>query len=339
MNLINEIIKKIPNNLTDLEKARFIYIELGKILEFDTTTMRNCNESYFKKKINQQIDVMDLSSNMVNCHNWCDIYIKLLNYVGVKADKCKIGLIGHAWVLIYIDESVIYADATTGDNDLARIKSHLTTNNFYLIYNDNDDDIIDNPFDQEFYNTLREIDKNLGYEEERLNEKEKIEELRYNANQFDNLFDKVNFIFKNINLEKLGFFEGNFYINHVLNYCLDTFEMAHIKAVTLSKNLDDGEVDSIKCIMLENNDNSYYYIFSKLKGIYQIEKEKINKLFQMGYSIENHKTSLDLKNYKFFKRNSLNKLSQLRLKKEALYTKMYNNDDDLNFDTDKKRRI
>ena len=51
MNLVSMIIDKIPNDLNDLEKARFIYMELGKILEFDTTTLFNCNDIYFNEKI------------------------------------------------------------------------------------------------------------------------------------------------------------------------------------------------------------------------------------------------------------------------------------------------
>ena len=30
MNLKDEILSKMPNNLSDLEKARYLYIELGK---------------------------------------------------------------------------------------------------------------------------------------------------------------------------------------------------------------------------------------------------------------------------------------------------------------------
>ena len=43
--LIDSIIKSIPNNLSDIEKIRYIYITLGKVLNIDINTISSKNSS------------------------------------------------------------------------------------------------------------------------------------------------------------------------------------------------------------------------------------------------------------------------------------------------------
>ena len=74
MNLIEFIINKMPANLTDLEKARFIYVELGRLVFFDTSLMSNTNEEAYKKKFDRKIDITNLDDTFVNCQNWSHIY-------------------------------------------------------------------------------------------------------------------------------------------------------------------------------------------------------------------------------------------------------------------------
>ena len=42
--LIDSIIKNIPQNLSDIEKVRYIYITLGKELNIDINTLSSKNE-------------------------------------------------------------------------------------------------------------------------------------------------------------------------------------------------------------------------------------------------------------------------------------------------------
>lgn len=335
MNLVNEIINKMPDNLNKLEQARFIYIMLGKIVEFDTTTVFNCNYDLFNERKNKNIDITNLDSNLVNCFNWASIYTKLLQYINIKAEvKAK----EHAWVIIEIDNEIIYADATSGnETDLAKIKFNVKTENFYLL-NKKDVEFLSPMHNTRFIEKLDLIDKKLGIEAKRKNTHQQLEDIKKEVINISELTSKIEYIFHHIDTANLGFFEGNSYIKYVLTYCLNLNEMSHINSITLSKNLIDGSVNSIKCLTIDENRKISYYIFCKEKGIYSIKKEKIEKIFQMGYSVENFKEIKGIKNIRNFVRFSFTKEEKFSIKRETLYTKLYENDEELNFYPKQKSR-
>lgn len=335
MNLVKEIINKIPNNLNKLEQARFIYIELGKIVEFDTTTVFNSNYDLFNERKNKNIDITNLDSNLVNCFNWANIYTKLLQYINIKAE---VKANEHAWVILEIDNEIIYADATgSAETDLARIKANIKTNNFYLL-NKKDVEFLTPMHNTKFLEKLDLIDRKLGIEAKRKNTHEQLEKIKKEVNNINELTSKIEYIFHHIDTTKLGFFEGNSYIKYVLTYCLNSNEMSHINSITLSKNLIDGNVNSIKCLTVDDNKKISYYIFCKEKGIYSIKKEKIDKIFQMGYSVESFKEIKGIKDVRNFVRYNFTKEETFSTRRETLYTKLYENDKELNFCPKQKSR-
>ena len=100
MNLVVKIIDNMPSNLTDLEKSRYIYIELGKILEFDESTMRNTEKKHYDSNYNKKYKITKMNSTSVTCNNWADIYVELLELVNIKAFK-NVNPFGHASVNIF----------------------------------------------------------------------------------------------------------------------------------------------------------------------------------------------------------------------------------------------
>lgn len=52
--LVEEILQNMPDGLTQLEKARYIYIELGKQRTFDTRYYYG--NSSIRKKIHQEVE-------------------------------------------------------------------------------------------------------------------------------------------------------------------------------------------------------------------------------------------------------------------------------------------
>lgn len=335
MNLVSMIIDKIPNDLNDLEKARFIYMELGKILEFDTTTLFNCNDIYFNEKIKKDFDITNLTSNKVNCYNWSNIYVKLLELVHINAEVKEFN--DHAWVIMNIDNKTIYADATNNTSmDLAKIKYNIMTDNFYVLVEDDDDlDEFDIKDDTNNMTIIEEIDKKLGYDKKHERSFNELIKIKNKADLIENFVDKINFIFSSIDFSNMGFFEGNDFIRYILGFFLSNQLEYKIKAVTLSKTLLSGDVDSIKCITIEDNNTTYYYIFASDKGIYPISKEKIELIFNMGYAVENFKKIPNIKDVINFKKYDFSKKETIKLKKENLYIKMYKYDEDLNFNRKK----
>ena len=158
--LENIIKQKINNqNYTQLEIARIIYIELGKILSFNTDFLNNLSKSEY----NDIVKPSNFNKNQVICRIWSQLYCSLLKSYGIQAKICAFG---HAFVEFYINDEAWIADATYGSyTDLSRIKHGDYTTHFgkgYLKQNNQNpiiDESVTNPI-------IEKIDKKIGYIDE-----------------------------------------------------------------------------------------------------------------------------------------------------------------------------
>ena len=310
---LEQIISNMPDNLDDLEKARYIYIELGKILEFNTTTMFNSkSKHYFKKYYYKSIDINNCS-NKVTCTNWCEIYIKLLKKVGIKAQKYS-EYKSHAWVVIELDKK-IYADATLGSfSDLARIKSNLKPINFVPLIHNKKDNLKLEPYSKDFSNKIDSIDKKLGYKLERKNAHDALINLKNEVSNLPDTIAKVNYIFAHIDLSNFGFYEGKEYIKYVFDFV----GINDVMTFNMSKTEPNLAVTIIRCFVIEGN----YYIYYPKKNIEVINFDDLKKLFRSGFGV----TSSIMINGIFldrFKIYDFSKKDKLRLKRENLFTEYY----------------
>ena len=325
MNLIELIINKMPANLTDLEKARFIYVELGRLVFFDTSLISNTNEEAYRKRFDRQIDITNLDDTFVNCQNWSHIYSDLLNYVGIKNEIKVDDIFFHAWVNVYADKYIIYTDATGDrDMDLSRIKRSDKPGCFSLIdtVGDDEDLDIDNKFDQ----IIEDIDTKLGYTEEREKFYNEMLKLKHIVMDIPSLAEKMQYIIKHIDLKNRNFFDGSSYLKHVFFNCLGT-DYHKIESAKFSKTLLDGSVISIKCFYLYDNGKIHYYIYNGTDKFDEVDKEIFTKLTNMGYSVECYRNIPFIKGIREFTRYDASKKSKTKLQKEALYTKMYAKED------------
>lgn len=310
---LEQIISNMPDNLDDLEKARYIYIELGKILEFDTTTMFNSNSKYYYKNHYYKNININNCSNKVTCTNWCDIYIKLLNKVGIKALKHSEHK-SHAWVVIELDKK-IYADATLGAaSDLARIKSGIKPINFAPLDPNKNDCLKLSTYDKDFSDKIDSIDEKLGYKLERENAHDALINLKNEVSNLPDTIAKVNYIFAHIDLSDFGFYEGKEYIRYVF----DLVGINNVMTFNMSKTEPNLDVTIIRCFVIEGN----YYIYYPKKNIELINFNDFKKLVKAGFGV----TSSIMVNGIFlerFKIYDFSKKGKLRLKKENLFTKYY----------------
>ena len=102
----------MPKGLTQIEKARYIYIQLGKIFSYDERYITSESEEEKKQIFNKKIEDM-------------------LNRVGIKSKTVLIQgeRLGHAITELEIDEKEYFTDLT---HDLMNIKTGLKTNEFMI---------------------------------------------------------------------------------------------------------------------------------------------------------------------------------------------------------------
>lgn len=151
----NKILIDMPNGLTQIEKARYIYIHLGKYFSYDEKYITTESEEEKKQIFDRNIE--DIKDDKVVCTSLSRIYEDMLNRVGIKSKTVLIPgeRLGHAITELEIDEKKYFTDLT---HDLMNIKTGLKTKEF----------MAGKMEDNHEYTTLSEselqsIDNKIGY--------------------------------------------------------------------------------------------------------------------------------------------------------------------------------
>ena len=189
ISLKNSILKEMPKNLNDLEKARYLYLKLNEAVNYD--------EDYIISKstvtYHQRINFNNMQSNQVICKSWSSLYYDILMDAGFDASRVKIsgrtntGV--HKWVEIdFGSDGILIADGTnlfSGMTDLTRAKSGMPTQGFFL----NKGELIKNWYslknadfvkekNRNMSEQLRCVDTSLGYTQEGMYFQEVLEQLK-----------------------------------------------------------------------------------------------------------------------------------------------------------------
>ena len=124
---IDNIINKMPKNLSKIEKAYYVYLELGKILSENPEFVFN-NREEKEKSYNDVID----SKYYGICKSISELYVSILKdkRIGISADLVKEypeNTLTHIDAILKIDGKNYIANLIS---DLSRIKTSRRVNNF-----------------------------------------------------------------------------------------------------------------------------------------------------------------------------------------------------------------
>lgn len=163
--LVDSIIQSIPNNLTQLEKARYIYIELGKQRRFDTRYYYGNTST--RKRIYEKAQASRLKPNIIRnkktiiCVTLSEVYKNALKQIGIDCEIVPNGIFGDKHVIPIVtlnDEKRgklrIRADL---QQDLEAIQTGMSTVEFGTVNRYEKDYDVINEYD------LRKIDQKIGY--------------------------------------------------------------------------------------------------------------------------------------------------------------------------------
>lgn len=298
MSIKDKILLKMPTDLNDLEKARYLYIELGKLVSF-STKFQNTNDINFLDMMIKNVSIDKFNKNQVNCSMWSQLYSQLLNEVNIKNQIIDFG---HKYIEFYINDTRWVADATYETyNDLARIQNDDQTLCFgpaRFKFDNHSNDIV---LDKNTLDLLNNIDLKLGYNTDK---KENIIELKQFLNQIkngnfdiktisnnneidDELVLKIEFLFTKLGVLNLGFYESKDYVREIETYLLTEDEKDRVKGIELKRTNSDYEVDIVQCIYIYGEKQIYYYLLAPNLPIKRVTKENIIELSLLGYGIEN----------------------------------------------------
>lgn len=162
---LNKIIEKMPKDLTDIEKARYIYIELCKIFIYDekyVTGDQEVKHTIFEK----EPDVDNIEDNEIVCSSLSRLCIQMLEKVGIKAAGIYMNgrYEGHMAVVMQIGEGenkkYYHLNPTT---DLMEIKQGFKTMGFCSKPLDGEYLTFAEDFSTISEEEIKTIDDKLGY--------------------------------------------------------------------------------------------------------------------------------------------------------------------------------
>lgn len=293
--LVDYIIQSMPENLTQLEKARYIYIELGKQRRFDTRYYYG--NTGIRKKIYEQAQASRLklsklrNKRTIICVTLSEIYKSALKQVGIECEIVPNGILGDKHVIPIVtlnDEKRgklrIRADL---QQDLEAIQTGMSTVEFGTInrYERNYDIISEHE--------LKKIDQKIGYIIEDYRDSDidtaKSEVREMNANEslkyiFQNsaLFDNTHF---NGQVERRKYYR--FLLDTIIPYYIDKkvyiFTCYKEREASQEKDTKSEKRDFTLCAYSYEKDDINIYLYSnKQERFLPITLEKLNELQNEG---------------------------------------------------------
>lgn len=238
--IINNIIDNMPNDLTDLEKVRYLYIHLGKILNADINTMDSKNEKVSFSSVSVINNIWgSITSGKATSASISKILMYLCSRIGIKSELINSDINGNIGNKIYVGDTFLVVDLY---NDLYNIQGNFITK-YFDKYNDNIN-----------------IDKKIFYIKNKYTNDVidmKLKNLDYSKeDMLTNILDIIN---NNIDINNVGTME-------LSKICMDVFDKycpnydIRINNLFLIESSDNRE----HFIVISYNNNFYSYNYNKM---------------------------------------------------------------------------
>ena len=193
-----EEVKEKTKKFSDIEKLRYVYLDLGKRFSFNLDFSFGNTET--KKKIyNKSNTEEDLEQSMENntiiCKTSSTIYEYIMKNLGIniktETNDMDMRKYPHTYNVVTTREGKKYLFDL--QDDMRYIKAHLRTRKFGISIQQNDKEPIINRFE------LEQIDKKMEYiTNELYYTDEYLELIKNNMKMFDNFSERVQFALENI---------------------------------------------------------------------------------------------------------------------------------------------
>lgn len=288
--LKKEIIKDLPKDFNNLEKAIYIYIKLCKTLTYDEEYFVKNNESgtINHQDINQITNITP-KNNKIVCFEFNLIYSKFLDELGIhfSSNYQKQYGIGHSNLKFRVDKFLVEADSVTTilQGDLARSKLNVDLIGLKC-------ENINSKTKEEFLNTLNNIYHYI--QEEENNKNSSLEELIQEYKKTIEKKEEINFIERLsilFDLLKKNSLEGIDYIAYVIQLKKILFTDLQRKEnirINIIRNNEEKETKATIIISLNNisfkdyPENNIYYVSNDYHELSTIPKEELQKKFDEG---------------------------------------------------------
>ena len=279
-NLTENILRRMPANLTQIEQARYIYLQLGKLFTFDEKYwLGNSKTRKMIYKSARKIHTpKDLKSNKVICVSLTNTYNSLLQRIGIEAEAVHAEDDLHVYSIFKIDGVEYEADL---QRDMKFIQAHRKTRLFGREPDYSTRKLISDE-------QMQEMDEKFGYTYEGdENLYILINRLKEKLKQFSSVGQKTEYALEQIGQfeedSDMGFVEKMLYYEMILPDVLNEKEAKKIQIMDMYVE-NDGERKYTCCISANNEKNSYErFIYSEKTGTFlPIDERDLIKLMDEG---------------------------------------------------------
>ncbi len=279
-NLTDNILRRMPANLTQIEQARYIYLQLGKLFTFDekywlgnSKTRRTIYRA--AKKVHSP---KDLKSNKVICVSISNTYISLLEKMGIEAEAVHAEDDLHVYTIFKVDGVEYEADL---QRDMKFIQAHRKTRSFGREPDYSTRKLISDE-------QMQEMDDKFGYTYEGDEYLAiLIDRLRDKLELLPNMEQKIKYALKKIERFEadtdMGFVEKMLYYEMILPDVLSSKESKKVQIMDMYVE-EDGERKYTCCISANKEKNEYVrYMYSEKTGTFlPIDEQELIKLMSEG---------------------------------------------------------
>ena len=278
MNDLNLVMLNIPENLTPIEKIRWVYIKAGECFSYDYNFL------------NEEESQVRYEDDFINRYETCEEISSILNLMLNNIDpNIKSEVMGrplpvrgnngeHKCNLVTLSTGEKYIlDLTL---DLFLIQAGFQTKNFgFSTTAFGDEDIIP-------LSDCEEMDKKMGlikfgeYTDKKISDAKS----RINSPKNKNLdfYESVNLRIEEINklmYKFVGFLEGKNLIiklfSELMGYYFKEFYLTYDK-------------EMITCLKVSNNEDEIWYLYSSKLGLIKTEKQNITKMLDSGWQTKSN---------------------------------------------------
>ncbi len=279
-NLTENILRRMPANLTQIEQARYIYLQLGKLFTFDekywlgnSKTRRMIYKSAKKIKTPK-----DLKNNKVICVSLTNMYNSLLQRMGIEAEAVHAEDDLHVYTIFKVDGVEYEADL---QRDMKFIQAHRKTRSFGREPDYSTRKLISDE-------QMQEMDDKFGYTYEGDEYLAiLIDRLRDKLELLPNMEQKIKYALKKIERFEadtdMGFVEKMLYYEMILPDVLSSKESKKVQIMDMYVE-EDGERKYTCCISANKEKNEYVrYMYSEKTGTFlPIDEQELIKLMSEG---------------------------------------------------------
>lgn len=279
-NLTENILRRMPANLTQMEQARYIYLQLGKLFTFDekywlgnSKTRRMIYKSAKKIKTPK-----DLKNNKVICVSLTNMYNSLLQRMGIEAEAVHAEDDLHVYTIFKVDGVEYEADL---QRDMKFIQAHRKTRSFGREPDYSTRKLISDE-------QMQEMDDKFGYTYEGDEYLAiLIDRLRDKLELLPNMEQKIKYALKKIERFEadtdMGFVEKMLYYEMILPDVLSSKESKKVQIMDMYVE-EDGERKYTCCISANKEKNEYVrYMYSEKTGTFlPIDEQELIKLMSEG---------------------------------------------------------